>query len=225
VGWTRPRFEIARGNTALLVIDMQRDFIAPGAPYECASGREMIEKLNELIAACREAELPIVFTAQMHHPDGSDLGTVQHLHPLTATGEALREGTPGVELYPEIDARPTDRLIHKRRYSAFFGTDLDLLLRSLGVEVLIVGGVATNVCCDSTIRDAFFRNYKPIVLSDGNATLGLPDTGWGELTAEQVHAATLSTVSVFFGEVASVADVVERVRAATPAPAGPPVHV
>lgn len=225
MGWTRPRFELARGNTGLLVIDMQRDFIAAGAPYECASGREMVEKLNELIAACREAEMPIVFTAQMHHPDGSDLGTVQHLHPLTASGDALREGTPGVELVPELDARPTDRLIRKRRYSAFFGTELDLLLRSLGVEVLIVGGVATNVCCDSTIRDAFFRDYKPIVLSDGNATLGLPDTGWGELTAEQVQAATLSTVSVFFGEVASVAEIVERVRATTPAAARSPVHV
>jgi nicotinamidase-related amidase len=214
VGWTKPEFEITRDNTALLVIDMQRDFIAEGAPYECAAGREMIGKLNELIGACREGGMPIVFTAQTHHPDGSDLGTVQHLHPLTASGEALQEGTPGVELYPEIDVRPTDRLIRKRRYSAFFGTELDLYLRSQGIEVLMVGGVATNVCCDSTIRDAFFRNYKPIVLADGNATLGLPDTGWGELTAEQVHAFTLSTVSVFFGEVATVADVVGRVRAA-----------
>ena len=215
MGWTRPRFEVSPDNTALLVIDMQHDFVAPGAPYECVSARDMIEPLNELIGACREAGMPIVFTAQMHPADGSDLGTVRHLHPLTAAGEALREGTQGVELYPELDVRPGDHVLRKRRYSAFFSTELDVLLRSLGIEVLIIGGVATNVCCDSTIRDAFFRNYKPIVLSDGNATIGLPDAGWGELSAEQVHAFTLSTVAVFFGEVATVADVVGRVRAAT----------
>jgi nicotinamidase-related amidase len=215
--WDRPRFDIRPGNAALLVIDMQQDFVAEGAPYECgAAGREIVDRINRLAAACREADIPVILTAQVHRADGSDLGAVRHLHPLTAAGAALREGTEGVELVPEIEIGPRDHFIRKPRYSAFFGTDLETLLRNFGATVLLIAGVATNVCCESTARDAFFRDYEVVFLADATATVPLPDIGHGSFTADEVQAFTLSQVATFFGEVATVDDVVERVRAAVP---------
>jgi nicotinamidase-related amidase len=200
------------------VIDLQNDFVAPGAPYACPGAPELVGAVNDVIGACREKGIPVIFTAIMHRPDGSDLGAVRHLHPLTAEGAALKEGTPGVELYPDLDVRPGDDVIRKRRYSAFFGTELDLLLRNRGVEVVIVAGVATNVCCDSTARDAFFRGYKVIFLSDGNATIPL-ESEWGSFSADEVQRFTLATTAAFFGEVAPIADVLGRLRTATSEPA------
>jgi nicotinamidase-related amidase len=209
--WTRPHFDPEPGKTALLVIDMQYDFLAPGAPYESQHGREMIGELNGLIQLCRDTEIPVIFTVHAHRADGSDLGAVRYVHPLTAAGKAMREGTQGVELYPDVDVRETDFFVAKRRFSAFFETELDLLLRNLGVEVLIVAGVATNVCCESTVRDAFFRDYKVIFLSDGNGTIPLADAGWGSFTPEEVQRFTLTAISTFFGEVAPMAEVVSRI--------------
>ncbi len=200
------------------MIDLQNDFVAPGAPYACPDGPELVTAVNDVIRACREKGIPVIFTAVMHRPDGSDLGSVRHLHPLTAEGAALREGTPGVELYPGLDVQPGDEVIRKRRYSAFFGTELDLLLRNRGVEVVIIVGVATNVCCDSTARDAFFRGYKVVFLSDGTATIPL-ESEWGSFSADEVQRYTLATTAAFFGEVATIAEVLGRIRAATSEPA------
>lgn len=215
--WERPRFEIRPGKAALAVIDIQNDFVEQGAPYECPDGRALIPAVNGLAAACRAAGLPVVLTAIEHRADGSDLGAVRRIHPLTASGAALREGTHGVELHPELDVQDGDHVIRKRRYSAFFGTDLDLLLRGLGVETLIVAGVATNVCCESTVREAFFRGYQVVFLADGNATIGLPDAGYGSYTADEVQRFTLTQIATFYGEVATTADVLERVRRIAPA--------
>jgi nicotinamidase-related amidase len=215
--WGKPKFETRADNTALLVVDLQNDFVAPGAPYACPGAPELVGAVNELIGACRENGILVVVTAIAHRPDGSDLGAVRHLHPLTAEGAALREGTPGAELYPDLDVRPDDVVIRKRRYSAFFGTELDLLLRSRGIDTVIVAGVATNVCCESTARDAFFRGYKVIFLSDGNATIPL-ESEWGSFTADEVQRLTLATIAAFFGEVASIGDVLGRVRVATREP-------
>lgn len=95
--WTRPKFAVSADTTALVVIDMQNDFIAQGAPYESPHGREMIDSLNKLTSACREKGIPIVFTVHAHRADGSDLGAVRHIHPLTAEGHALKADTAGVQ--------------------------------------------------------------------------------------------------------------------------------
>jgi ureidoacrylate peracid hydrolase len=212
--WTRPKFPVTRDTTAMIVIDMQNDFVREGAPYESTAGREMTENLNSLIAACREHDIPVVFTAHAHRADGSDLGAVKNIHPLTAEGKALKAGTEGVELYEKVDVRDTDYILPKRRYSAFFATDLDLLLRNLGVDTLIISGVATNVCCESTTRDAYFRDFKVIFLEDGNGTIPLADAGWGAFTPEEVQRYTLTNIATFYGEVAPIAEVLERVQQA-----------
>ena len=99
--WTRPKFPVNPDTTALLVIDMQNDFVRQDAPYESPAAREMIDDLNGLIGACRAHDIPVIFTAHAHRADGSDLGAVKHIHPLTAEGHALKAGTDGVEPVPE----------------------------------------------------------------------------------------------------------------------------
>jgi biuret amidohydrolase len=213
VPWKHPKFEIIPGKAALLVIDVQNDFVAPGAPYESVPGRDMVDHLNELFALAREHGIPVIFTAHHHRADGSDLGTVKYLHPLTATGAALKEGTAGVELYPKLDVQESDYVVVKRRYSGFYATDLELLLRNLGVDTLVIAGVATNVCCESTARDAYFRDFKVVFLIDGNGTFDHPDVGWGAFSAEDVQAHTLTNIAMFFGDVATIEEVKERIRA------------
>lgn len=210
--WTRPKFPVNPGTTALLVIDMQNDFVRQDAPYESPAAREMIDDLNGLIGACRAHDIPVIFTAHAHRADGSDLGAVKHIHPLTAEGHALKAGTDGVSLYPKVDVADTDHILEKRRYSAFHATDLELLLRNLGVDTLIVAGVATNVCCESTTRDAYFRDFKVIFLEDGNGTISLADAGWGAFSAEEVQRYTLTNIATFYGEVAPISEVLERVE-------------
>jgi nicotinamidase-related amidase len=210
--WTRPKFTVSADTTALVVIDMQNDFVREDAPYESPAAREMIDNLNRLIGACRAHDIPVIFTAHAHRADGSDLGAVKHIHPLTAEGHALKAGTDGVNLYPKVDVAETDYVLEKRRYSAFYATDLELLLRNLGVDTLIIAGVATNVCCESTTRDAYFRDFKVIFLADGNGTISLSDAGWGAFTAEDVQRYTLTNVATFYGEVAPISEVLERVE-------------
>jgi biuret amidohydrolase len=210
--WTRPKFAVDREKAALVVIDMQNDFVRQDAPYESPAAREMIDDLNRLIGACRAHDVPIIFTAHAHRSDGSDLGAVKHIHPLTAEGRALKAGTEGVQLYPKLDVAETDYVFEKRRYSAFFATDLELLLRNLGVDTLIIAGVATNVCCESTTRDAYFRDFKVIFLSDGNGTISLADAGWGAYSADDVQRYTLTNIATFYGEVAPISEVLERIE-------------
>ena len=162
-------------------------------------------------------DIPVIFTVHAHRADGSDLGAVKNIHPLTADGHALKAGTDGVELYPKVDIdEQRDYVIQKRRYSAFYTTDLELLLRNLGVGTVIIAGVATNVCCESTTRDAYFRDFKVIFLADGNGTISLSDAGWGAFSADDVQRYTLTNVATFYGEVAPISEVLERVERASP---------
>ncbi len=206
------RHEIVPARTALLVIDMTNDFVGPAAPYDVPAGREMIPRLQRLVNACRDRDVLVVYTTQAHRADGSDLGRVAELHPPTRDGDALREGTPGTALHEAFRPSGREHLITKRRYSAFFGTDLDVLLRGAGVDTLVITGVATSMCCESTARDAFYRDYRVVFLSDGTATHDLPDLGWGPIPADEVRRHVLTTIAFGFGEVTTVADVVARLH-------------
>lgn len=178
-------------RTALLVIDMQHDFLAPGAPLETRAGREMIPTLNEMIRFSRDQQIPVIFTAHVHHEDGSDMGLYADLYPPIAARAALIDGTPGAEVYADVDKLPSDRLIKKHRYSAFHATDLEMILRGLGVTDVVVTGVTTEDCVHATARDAMFRNFRTAVVSDATGTYDHPDLGFGAMSAEQVHQATL----------------------------------
>ena len=160
-------------HVSLLVIDLQDYFKRIVQP--------VLGNILKVIQACRKAKVPIIFT-QHGHADASDGGVLYQWW-----RELIIEGTEDWKFIPEITVEEKDIILPKKRYSAFFETDLDQTLRSKGIRDLIISGVMTNLCCETTARDAFMRDYRVFILIDGTAT------GRSEL-----HLATLKNLGFGF---------------------------
>lgn len=180
-------------TAALLVIDLQNFFIDSTSPSFIATGEAIIPNVQKLIAAFRQAQRPVIYTTHVHKPDGSDAGIMGWWW-----SEMCREGYPEAEVHPSVAPEPNDRIIAKHRYSAFYNTDLETVLRSTKIEDLVICGVMTNLCCESTVRDAFFRDYRVFFLADGTAT-----------TCEEMHLATLINLSYGFAHVGSTDEILK----------------
>jgi len=144
-------------HTCLLVIDLQNYFRRIILP--------ILKNLQRVIETCRSFRLPIIFTQHGHKEpsrDGGELGRWW--------GELILEGTEDWKMMPEIKVESEDILLPKKRYSAFYETDLAQILKSRGIQDLIISGVMTNLCCETTARDAFMRDYRVFFLIDGTAT-------------------------------------------------------
>jgi nicotinamidase-related amidase len=203
-------------KTALIVVDMQNDFVAPGAPMEVPAGRAMLPHLQRALACCRERGIPVIYTAHVFRAGGCDLGRFADdpNHGSIAQGKALVDGTPGVAIFPTIAPRPGEVVIRKLRYSAFYGTDLEIVLRGLGVTRVVITGVTTENCCHATARDALFRDFRVVFLSDATATRDYPDLGYGGMTADEVHRATLVILAASTADVITTEAFVARVASA-----------
>jgi len=147
---------------AILVIDMLNDFIKEGAPLELPEGRKIIPNIKRLLEEARKRKIPIIYICDAHRPDDTE---------FNQWPKHCVEGTPGAEVVEELKPEQEDIIIKKRRYSGFYSTDLDLTLRELKIDTLILTGVATNICVLHTAADAYFRGYKIIVVEDCVATL------------------------------------------------------
>lgn len=167
--------ELIVGRAALLVIDMQHDFVDPEAGCYATGANAIVPRLSEVVAAARAAGLPVIFTQEAHRPGGVDAG--RELDPGSGSSypgggpdapvpDHCVEGTRGIEIVDELAPQPHDLRIVKRRYSCFLGTDLELLLHNLDVKTLLVTGVCSNVCVLWTVGDAFQRDYHVRVLED-----------------------------------------------------------
>ncbi len=209
MGYTIDSIDPAR--TAVLVIDMQNDFVAEGAPLEFPDGRRIIPAIERLLEAAREYEMPVIYTAHVHRPDGSDLGPHRDLYPPVAAGEALVDGEVGAEVYPALAPRPGELVIRKHRYSSFYGTDLATVLAGHGIDTLLLTGVTTETCVLSTARGALELNFKTIVVSDGCASCDYPDIGQGAMSAAEMHAAALRIMAFGTADVATVDECLKRV--------------
>src|SRR5713226_1868496 len=197
-------------KTAMIVVDMQNDFVASGAAMETPAAREVVPKLAEALRICRDAGIKIIYTAHVHRSDGCDMGPFDDLHPPSANRDALVDGTPGVDIYPELAPAVGEHVIKKHRYSGFFGTDLDIILREWVVDTVIVSGTTTENCCHATARDAMFRNYRVVFLSDATATYDYPDRGFGAMPAAEVHHAAIVILAASTAHVMSVDDMKTR---------------
>ena len=151
------RATIDSGHAALLVIDLQNYFRRILQP--------VLENILGVIQSCRRRNVPILFTQHGHTDPISDGGMLGDWW-----GEVIRSGTEDWKFLPEINIGSNDTVLAKKRYSAFFDTDLDRTLRSIGIRDLIISGVMTNLCCETTVRDAFMRDYRVFFLIDGTAT-------------------------------------------------------
>jgi nicotinamidase-related amidase len=186
-------------RTALLVVDMEEDFVR--GPMAVAGAEELVLRLAPFIERARDAGLLIVFVTQALRPE--ELGPFARFD-LVREGRALREGSPGVRVVPELGARPTDCFVTKRGFGAFLGTKLDELLREHEVTRVVVCGISAHVCCDTTVREAFQLGYDPVYLVDGVSMGDLPDHGWGPIDAETAQRVVATTIAHRFGTVATL---------------------
>ena len=200
-------------KAAMIVVDMQNDFVAEGAPMETPAARAMVPNLAKALKFCREVGIKIVYTTHAHRRDGCDMGMFDDLWPPIASRAGLIDGTPGIDIYPELAPAPGEHVIKKHRYSGFYGTDLDIILREWGIDTVIVSGTTTENCCHATARDAMFRNYRVVFLSDATGTFDYPDVGFGAMSADEVHKATLAILSVSTAHVMPVQELMSRVVA------------
>lgn len=201
--------DVSPANSALLVIDMSHDFLAPGAPMECVEGRAITKPLAALLARCRELRLPVIYVNHLHREGACDKGTLAHRFPAIRDGRALRAGTRGVEIWEELTPQPGDIIVEKIRQSGFTYTSLEAVLRELGVRNVIVSGVSTGACVECTARDAVSRDFNVIFLSDGTASSGIRDLGWGPVDAATLQRVFLTNFAYHFGRVAAIQQVIE----------------
>lgn len=199
-------------KTAMIVVDMQNDFVAEGAKLRSAQAAAMVPKLAQTLKACRESGVRVIYTAHVHRRDGCDMGLFDDLYPPIADRSSLVDETSGVEIFKDIAPAPGEHVIKKHRYSGFFGTDLDIILREWGITTVIISGTTTENCCHATARDAMFRNYKVVFLSDATGTFDYPDVGQGALPAEEVHRATLTILAFSTAHVMTAAECLALIR-------------
>lgn len=161
-------FEIRPENCALIVVDLQEDFVNPGNPMCVPEAYRQIPRVQALIGGCREAGVPVLYTEHTIAPDVAR--DFYEFWPPIKAG-AVAEGSPGARLYHELKPEPGERIISaKHAYDSFAGTDLDYALRNRGVTTIIVCGTLTNFCCESTARSGYFLGYHVVFGSDVNAT-------------------------------------------------------
>src|SRR5581483_3698108 len=147
------------GRPALLVIDMQEDFVA-----RCPQGQAIIPSINRLLNLFRARDLPIIFTREMHRPGGLDGGLESD--PRYAVPPHTVIGTPGAAIVAQLALQPEDPIIDKRRYNCFLGTELGLLLHTLRVETLVITGMDSDICVHWTAGEAFQYDYHVRVPED-----------------------------------------------------------
>jgi nicotinamidase-related amidase len=191
-------------TTAMIVVDMQNDFVADGAMLQSRQAFAMVPKLAATLKFCRDQGIRVIYTAHVHRKDGCDMGLYDDLYPPIAQRASLVDETQGVEIYKDIAPASGEHVIKKHRYSAFFATDMDLILREWGITSVVVCGTTTENCCHATARDAMFHNYKVAFLSDATGTFDYPDVGWGAMSAQQVHEATLTILAFSTAHVMTV---------------------
>ncbi|HSG33778.1 MAG TPA: cysteine hydrolase [Sphingomonadaceae bacterium] len=184
-------------RTAHVIIDMQNGFVEQGAPVEVPMARTISGAINRVSAAIRASGGRNYFV-QYTTPDDVDQGwsiMMERLGGLSdAHREGFRRGAHYWELWPELEVEPEDALVEKGRFSAFtHGTStLEDRLKAQGADTIVVSGTVTNICCESTARDAMQHNYRVIIATDGNAAL-----------SDDEHAAALTSLAFAFADLRS----------------------
>ena len=182
--------QINREKSALLVVDMQKFFLDPASPTYTCGGLAILPNVKKLIDAFRAAGRPVIYTCHVHHPGLLDAGIMGWWW----EGMCL-EGSPESEVHDDIAPLPGEKIVFKHRYSAFYNTDLETILRVLKVEDVVITGIMTNLCCESTARDAYFRDYRVFFPADGTGSV-----------TEEMHLASLLNLAFGFAYVNETAD-------------------
>jgi ureidoacrylate peracid hydrolase len=207
------------GSTAVIVVDMQNDFGAQGGMFARAGIpivdiAIVVEPIAQVLAAARRAGMKVIYLTMQFEPDLSNAGAPNSpnflKHKAMGVGEVvaapdgresrtLVKGTWGTEILSELTPEVNDIVVAKHRYSGFFETELDTILRQYGIDSLVFTGCTTSVCVDSTLRDAFYRDYRCLLLSDCTSE------PIGSGLARSNHEASLLVIETLFGWVSDSA--------------------
>lgn len=205
---------LSPATTALVVIDMQNVWVKEGMPAYSPYCEAIVPNINRLAAATRRAGGKVYWVRAIYGDDAPrtwsacmdflDRGQMQEML------SALTDGNEGAELWHALDVRPEDEIVAKRRFSALIqgSSDLGDRLEAAGIDTLVITGTATNVCCESTARDAFMLNYRTLMVSDANAA-----------NSDEAHNAALNALFNRFADVFSTDEVVALLEAAPAAAA------
>ncbi len=193
-------------RTAHIVVDLQNGFMASDQPAEIAAAREIVPNVNRISASLRAAGGLNVFIQNTIDAEAKQGWSNWFAHMsgnrrAEAMDAAFAEGSYGHAIWPGLEVLPGDIKVNKRRFGAFVpgSSDLHAVLQARNIDTVIITGTATNVCCESTARDAMMMNYKVIFVSDGTATFN-----------DEEHNATLGILLAMFADVMTTDEVVER---------------
>jgi len=206
-------------ETAVIVIDMQNAYATIGgyvdlAGFDISGAQSTIANIKRTLSAARVAGIQVIYLQNGWDPDYVEAGTPlsPNYHKSNALktmrrnpnlqGQLLARGGWDYEIIDELTPEPGDIRVAKTRYSAFFNSQLDSILRSRGIRNLIFVGIATNVCVESTLRDGFHLEYFGVMLEDATHQLG-PDF---------IQKATVYNIETFFGWVATVDDFISSIK-------------
>jgi nicotinamidase-related amidase len=190
-------FDVVPARTVLLNIDMQNCFVAAAV-----DGLATLDRVNRLAEVCRSAGIVVIHTCHVLEPDGSNMGLLGEFVAGIKRG-MLSRGSESTGLHPELVVDPRDLVVEKPRFGAFYDTDLEEILRARGIESVIISGISTDVCCDTTAREANARDLQVFFASDGTAAAG-PNPF-------EVQHKTLALIGALFGQVLTVEEMTRRI--------------
>lgn len=200
--------DVPATRTALVVVDLQTHFMAPGAPAEVPQSRTIVPNVNRLATTLRAAGGLIVWIRTVFTQEAHD--TIPHFHDVLMLpriaqrrSASLSPDAEGSQIWPELEVVRDDLIVFKTRYGAFSpgASDLATRLTERSIDAVLVAGTMTNVCCDTTARGAMMLNFRTTMVSDANASL-----------TDDEHAAALTHFHLQFGDVTTTADLIERYR-------------
>jgi ureidoacrylate peracid hydrolase len=207
-GAAHPFAALNPASTALVVIDMQNYFVAPGAQGEIPIARDIVPTINRLAQAVRAAGSPVMWV-QTSTNDTRESWSVMANHLMSPARAANRwaamdEAGEGFKLWPALDAKPDDIYIIKKRFSAFIqgSSDIEDYLKKHRIDTLLIAGTATNGCCEVSARDAVMLNYKVVMVSDANATY-----------TDDMHGNCLNFFYLVYGDVLTVDEAIAGMAA------------
>lgn len=196
-------------KTALVVVDLQNAFMLEGVAHSpCQQAIAIVPNVNRLAQGLRAAGGAVVWIQTAFTEESLTSWSTFHAMSVPSRtkkrSEALTPDSVGYALWSELDAQPEDLYVEKLRFSAFIqgSSDLEVILRERGIDTVIITGTVTSVCCESTARDAMMRNFKTIMVTDGNAA-----------TTDEEHNAALINFYLTFGDIMPTSMIAERLEA------------
>ncbi len=199
-------FPVVPSRMALINVDMQNCFVE-GYPVSAPEGRAVLAGINRLASACRAAGILVIHTAHVLRVGGCNAGVMREFIPAVRAG-LIDRGSHASALHRDLEVREQDIVLEKPRFGAFEGTDLDLILRARGIDSVAICGIATNVCCETTAREASMRDYRLFFLSDATATFDLSG-----VSREEIQRTVCATLTLF-GRVLTTDSLLDEINAA-----------